>query len=72
MASRAITARTKMIILNTPHNPVGKVLTRQELEAIAELARKHNLLVFSDEVVRSGPLNYRTFLTPASVRNDRV
>ncbi|KZT12818.1 PLP-dependent transferase [Laetiporus sulphureus 93-53] len=47
---RAITPRTKMIIVNTPHNPVGKVFTRQELEKIAALAEQHNLLVMSDEV----------------------
>jgi kynurenine aminotransferase len=42
-----------MIVLNTPHNPVGKVFTRQELERIAALAEEFNLLVMSDEVVRS-------------------
>jgi len=47
---RAITPRTKMIMLNTPHNPVGKVFTRKELEAIAALVEQHNLLVLSDEV----------------------
>ncbi|GJJ07268.1 hypothetical protein Clacol_001468 [Clathrus columnatus] len=47
---RAITPRTKMIIVNTPHNPIGKVFTRTELERIAELARRHNLLVLADEV----------------------
>ncbi|KAF6762355.1 pyridoxal phosphate-dependent transferase [Ephemerocybe angulata] len=41
---RAITPRTKMIIVNTPHNPVGKVFTKQELEAIASLAEEFNLL----------------------------
>lgn len=50
-ARRAITPRTKMIIINTPHNPVGKVFTREELEKIAALAEQHNLLVMSDEVV---------------------
>ena len=40
-----------MIIVNTPHNPVGKVFTRAELEGIAALAEEHNLLVMSDEVV---------------------
>ena len=40
-----------MIILNTPHNPVGKVFTRRELEYIAKLAIEFNLLVLSDEVV---------------------
>jgi len=40
-----------MIIINTPHNPVGKVFTRQELESIAAVAEEFNLLVMSDEVV---------------------
>ena len=42
-----------MIIINTPHNPVGKVFTREELEGIAAIAEEFNLLVMSDEVVRS-------------------
>ena len=42
-----------MIIVNTPHNPVGKVYTRAELEKIAALAEEFNLLVMADEVVRS-------------------
>lgn len=48
---RAVTPRTKMIIINTPHNPVGKVFTQGELEAIAAIAEEFNLLVMSDEVV---------------------
>ena len=48
---RAITPKTKMIIVNTPHNPVGKVFTQQELEGIAAIAEEHNLLVMADEVV---------------------
>ncbi len=40
-----------MIIVNTPHNPVGKVFTLQELQGIAALAEEFNLLVMSDEVV---------------------
>ncbi|OBZ76330.1 putative aminotransferase C6B12.04c [Grifola frondosa] len=47
---RAVTPRTKMIIVNTPHNPVGKVFSRQELEQIAAIAEEHNLIVMSDEV----------------------
>jgi len=39
-----------MIVVNTPHNPVGKVFNREELEKIAVLAEKHNLLVMADEV----------------------
>lgn len=49
-----ITPATKAIMLNNPHNPTGKLFTRQELEQIAAVAIKHNLLVFSDEVVRFG------------------
>ena len=48
----AVTPRTKMLIVNTPHNPVGKVFTRKELEQIAAIAEEHNLLVLADEVVR--------------------
>jgi kynurenine aminotransferase len=48
---RAITPRTKIIIVNTPHNPIGKVFTRPELEAIATIAEEFNLLVMADEVV---------------------
>jgi len=43
-------SKTKMIILNTPHNPIGKVFNRQELERIAELCRKWSVLCVSDEV----------------------
>ncbi|PIL37269.1 hypothetical protein GSI_00962 [Ganoderma sinense ZZ0214-1] len=50
---RAVTPRTKMIIVNTPHNPVGKVFTRPELEQIAAIAEEFNLLVMSDEVYDS-------------------
>jgi N-succinyldiaminopimelate aminotransferase len=46
----AITPRTRLILLNTPHNPTGTVLTRAELAAVADLARKHDLLVVTDEV----------------------
>ena len=46
----AITNRTKLILLNTPHNPTGKVFTRDELTFIAELAIEHDLLVVTDEV----------------------
>lgn len=46
----AITPRTRLILLNTPHNPTGTVLTRTELEAVAALAVAHDLVVVSDEV----------------------
>lgn len=46
----AVTPRTRLILLNTPHNPTGTVLTREELTAIAELACERDLLVVTDEV----------------------
>ena len=46
----AITPRTRVLVLNTPHNPTGRVLDADELEAVAELAQRHDLLVVSDEV----------------------
>lgn len=46
----AINKKTKMLILNTPHNPIGKVFSRNELESLADICKKHNLLVLSDEV----------------------
>lgn len=45
-----ITPRTKMLIINTPQNPTGGILTREDLQQIAELAVKHNLIVLSDEI----------------------
>ena len=45
-----ITSRTRMILLNSPHNPTGGVLPRATLEAVAELARAHDLIVMSDEI----------------------
>ncbi|MGW0336565.1 pyridoxal phosphate-dependent aminotransferase [Streptomyces sp. NPDC003011] len=46
----AVTDRTRLLLLNTPHNPTGTVLTRPELTAIAELAVERDLLVVTDEV----------------------
>ncbi|MER5830913.1 pyridoxal phosphate-dependent aminotransferase [Streptomyces sp. NPDC002130] len=46
----AVTERTRLLLINTPHNPTGTVLTREELAAIAELAVERDLLVVTDEV----------------------
>src|SRR6201996_8606742 len=45
-----LTPRSKLLILNSPHNPCGSALTRADCEAIAELAVRHDLIVLSDEV----------------------
>lgn len=49
-ARRKVTAKTKMLILNSPHNPCGSALTKSDIEALAEIARENNLWVMSDEV----------------------
>ncbi|HEU5127627.1 MAG TPA: pyridoxal phosphate-dependent aminotransferase [Glycomyces sp.] len=46
----AVTPRTRLLLLNSPHNPTGMVLTREELAAIADLAVERDLLVVTDEV----------------------
>jgi N-succinyldiaminopimelate aminotransferase len=46
----AVTPRTTTVLLNSPHNPTGAVLTREELAAVAALAIEHDLVVISDEV----------------------
>jgi aspartate/methionine/tyrosine aminotransferase len=45
-----ITPKTRMIIINSPQNPTGGVLTRDDLQGIAELAMRYDLIVFSDEI----------------------
>jgi N-succinyldiaminopimelate aminotransferase len=45
-----VTPRTKLLLLNTPHNPTGKVFTREELATLAALAISNDLLVLTDEV----------------------
>ena len=47
---RLVTDRTRLIILNSPQNPTGGVLTREDLEAVAEVARQRDITVLSDEV----------------------
>jgi aspartate/methionine/tyrosine aminotransferase len=46
----AFNARTRAIVVNTPHNPTGKVYTRAELELIADLCREHDAIAITDEI----------------------
>ena len=46
----AFTPRTKAIIVNTPHNPTGRVFTREEITLIADLCKEHNVWAFTDEI----------------------
>jgi len=47
---RAFTSRTRAIVVNTPHNPTGKVFSRQELELIADLCIEHDAIAITDEI----------------------
>jgi N-succinyldiaminopimelate aminotransferase len=46
----AVSDRTRLVLLNTPHNPTGRVLSRAELEAVAEVCRERDLIAVTDEV----------------------
>jgi aspartate aminotransferase/aminotransferase len=48
--AKAITPRTKMLILNSPSNPTGVVMSQQEIRDAVEVARRHDLLILSDEI----------------------
>ncbi len=55
---RLVTPRTRLLIINSPHNPCGSALTREDCAAIAEIAQRHDIAVLSDEVywaIRYGP-----------------
>lgn len=47
---RLVTGRTRLVILNSPHNPTGGVLTREDLALVAEVAQERDLMVLSDEI----------------------
>lgn len=53
----AVTPHSKVLLLNSPHNPTGAVLTADEIRAIGEVCKKHNLWIVSDEVYE--PLIYK-------------
>jgi len=48
--ARLVTDRSKLLIINSPHNPCGSALTREDCEAIADIALRHDLTVLTDEV----------------------
>jgi hypothetical protein len=45
-----MTPRTRLLMVSNPHNPAGRVFSREELEGIARIAQEHDLLVFADEL----------------------
>ncbi|MCE5289859.1 MAG: pyridoxal phosphate-dependent aminotransferase [Nocardiaceae bacterium] len=64
---RAPGPRTRMIIVNSPHNPTGTVLSRDELMAIADVAKEHDLVVVADEVYEHLTFGERPHLSIASL-----
>jgi aspartate/methionine/tyrosine aminotransferase len=62
---KAITPRTKMLILNSPSNPTGIVMTRDEVQSAVDLAKKHNLLILSDEIYEPFLYDAAPALTPS-------
>lgn len=66
---KKITDRTRMIVLVSPNNPTGSVLIKQDLEAISEIAQKHDLLVFSDEVYEAFVFDGRKHCSIASLND---
>ena len=65
----AMTARTKCVVVNTPANPTGVVGTADEMRALAELCRRRDVLLISDEVYRAFCFD-RPFASPASWNDD--
>jgi N-succinyldiaminopimelate aminotransferase len=65
--AKAITSATKAIVLNTPHNPTGTVFGPSELQAIADVAIEHDLIVISDEVYEHLIFDGRTHTPIASL-----
>ena len=65
---KAVTPRTKLLILNSPSNPTGVVMTPQEVQSAVEVAKKHDLLIISDEIYE--PFLYdapRSLPSPAKI-----
>ncbi len=62
----AITPKTRLIILNSPSNPTGAVYSKPELEAIVELALKHNIFILSDEIYEHLVYDNVKHFSPAS------
>ena len=62
---KLLTPRTKALLINTPSNPMGSILSRRNIEEIAEFAMEHNIVILSDEV-------YEKFLYEDKSRNEHV
>jgi len=68
----AVTPRTRAIVINSPHNPTGLVITESDLHAILEVAARHGLWVLSDEAYEHVLFDDNRHVSPASLGYDRV
>ncbi|MDX1992225.1 MAG: pyridoxal phosphate-dependent aminotransferase [bacterium] len=67
--ARRITPRTRMLLINTPHNPTGAVYREETLLGIAALVEKHGLLLISDEIYEKIIFNSTRHISPGSFEN---
>ena len=69
-----ITPRTRVLFLNTPHNPTGAILTRADILALGQVARVHDLWIISDEVYEEMVFDAAAFVSPFDIADlaDRV
>lgn len=66
----ACTVQSRVLLLNTPWNPVGTVLTKSELQEVMDFAASHDLLVISDEIYEALVYDGRRHISPASLSDD--
>ena len=62
-----ITSKTRILILNTPHNPTGKVFTRDEMQAIADICKEHDIIIITDEIYEHILYNGRKHICMAAM-----
>ncbi len=67
---RAITPKSKILILTTPSNPTGSVYSKEELEAIADILKGTDIIVFSDEMYEKLVYGDVEFTSTASISED--
>lgn len=72
---KAITDKTKAIVINTPSNPSGKIIPQNKIQALAEIAIRHNLIVISDEVYKCliyGDVQYKSIVNIEGMRERTI
>lgn len=67
---KAVSKKTKAIILNSPNNPAGSIYSREELLEIADFAQKHDLIIISDEIYEKLIYGNKTHISIASLNED--